>query len=34
MHTARPHEYGAANGKLHYVDRYQQKKTVAVDWPL
>ena len=28
------HEFGAANGKLHYVDRYQQKKTVAVEWAL
>ncbi len=28
------HEYGAANGKLKYVDRYKQEKSVAVEWPL
>ena len=28
------HEYGAQHKKLHYVDRFQQKKSVAVEWTL
>lgn len=26
------HEYGQTNGKLHYADRFRQKKSVAVNW--
>ncbi len=26
------HEYGQNNGKLHYSDRFRQKKSVAVNW--
>jgi DEAD/DEAH box helicase domain-containing protein len=26
------HEYGAEHRKLHYTDRFQQKKSVAVTW--
>jgi DEAD/DEAH box helicase domain-containing protein len=26
------HEYGIANKKLFYTDRFQQKKTVTVEW--
>jgi DEAD/DEAH box helicase domain-containing protein len=26
------HEYGVANKKLFYTDRFQQKKSVAVEW--
>lgn len=26
------HEYGAENGRLHYTDRFQQKKSVPVQW--
>lgn len=26
------HEYGAANGRLFYTDKFQQRKTVAVEW--
>ena len=26
------HEYGAQNKKLHYTDRFQQKKSVSVEW--
>lgn len=28
------HEYGAQHKKLHYVDRFRQKKSVAVEWTL
>ena len=26
------HEYGRANRQLHYTDRFQQKKSVPVEW--
>jgi hypothetical protein len=26
------HEYGARHKELHYTDRFQQKKSVAVEW--
>ena len=26
------HEYGAQNKRLHYTDRFQQKKSVQVEW--
>ena len=26
------HEYGIANKKLHFSDRFQQKRSVAVEW--
>ncbi len=26
------HEYGVANGVVHYLDRFGQKQEVAVDW--
>jgi len=26
------HEFGTANKKLHYVDRFQQKRSVEVNW--
>lgn len=26
------HEYGAQHKKLHFTDRFQQKRTVAVEW--
>lgn len=28
------HEYGAANRKVLYDDRFKQRKSVAVEWPL
>jgi DEAD/DEAH box helicase domain-containing protein len=28
------HEYGAQNRRVHFMDRFQQKKTVPVEWPV
>jgi hypothetical protein len=28
------HEYGAKNQKISYIDKFQQKKTLPVDWTL
>jgi hypothetical protein len=30
--TKMVHEYGAQNRKLFYTDRFQQKKSVAIEW--